>query len=169
LENFQANKQDKKISKIAFAGTVLIMDLDLFADLASIPKLVKETRDSGAVVIGQRSIPDRFTHVLLGVVVVLSLGYNIIMRLLFQTGLSDHQCGLKTMRTDVARRLVPKIKSNSYVFDTELIVAARKSGVPVRQVQVKWTDNRPRKSNLKWVRTSFTMMKYIFMLKACGL
>jgi len=116
LENFQANKQDKKISKIAFAGTVLIMDLDLSADLASIPKLVKETRDSGAVVIGQRSIPDRFTHVLWGV--VLSLGYNIIMRLLFQTGFSDHQCGLKTMRTDVARRLGPKIKSNSYVFDT---------------------------------------------------
>jgi hypothetical protein len=168
LENFQANKQDRKISKMVFAGTVLIMDLDLSADLASIPKLVKETRDSGAVVIGQRSIPDRFTQVLLGVV-VLSLGYNIIMRLLFQTGLSDHQCGLKTMKTDVARRLVPKIKSNSYVFDTELIVAARKSGVLVRQVQVKWTDNRPRKSNLKWVRTSFTMMKYIFMLKACGL
>ena len=117
MENFQANKQDKKISKIAFAGTVLIMDLDLSADLASIPKLVKETRDSGAVVIEQRSIPDRFTQVLLGVV-VLSLGYNIIMRLLFQTGFSDHQCGLKTMRTDVARRLVPKIKSNSYVFDT---------------------------------------------------
>ena len=76
--------------------------------------------------------------------------------------LEDHE-------NDVARRLVPKIKSNSYVFDTELIVAARKSGVPVRQVQVKWIDNRPRKSNLKWVRTSFTVMKYIFMLKAGGL
>ena len=92
---------------MAFAGTVLIMDLDLSADLASIPKLGKETCDSGAVVIGQRSIPDRFTQVLLGVV-VLSLGYNIIMRLLFQTGLSDHQCGLKTMRTTLLEDSCPK-------------------------------------------------------------
>lgn len=153
----------KKAIDIASGGTVLIMDADLSADLADIPKLVKEARDSGGVVIGQRSIPDRFTQGFLRV--VLSLGYNIIVRLLFQTGLSDHQCGFKVMRTDVARKLMPKIRSSGYVFDTELIVAARKSGVPVRQVRVKWSDNRPRKSNLKWMKTSVTMMKDLLSIR----
>jgi len=141
----------------AMGEMVLIMDVDLSADLASIPKLLKDARDSGGLVIGQRSITDRFSQGVLRV--MLSLGYNLLVRLLFQTGISDHQCGFKAMKTDVARKLMRNIESDGFVFDTELIVAARKSGLPVRQTRVKWTDNRPRKSNFKWIMTSITMIR----------
>jgi glycosyltransferase involved in cell wall biosynthesis len=153
----------KRAVDMALGEVVLIMDADLSVDLKDIRKLVKEARDTGEVVIGQRSISDRFTQGFLRV--VLTLGYNAIVRLLFQTGLIDHQCGFKAMNTDVARKLMPKIKSNGYVFDTELIVVARKFGVPLRQIRVKWTDRRLRKSNLKWVKTSVTMMKDLLNIR----
>jgi len=153
----------KKAVEMAVGETVLIMDVDLSADLTSIPKLIKEARESGGLVIGQRNSRDRLTQGILRV--ILSLGYNSLVRLLFQTGVADHQCGFKAMSTNVARKLMHKVGSDGFVFDTELIVAARKSGVTIREAQVKWTDNRPRKSNVKWLKASLTMMKDLLSMR----
>ncbi len=145
---------------------VLIMDADLSADLRSVPELVREARESGGLVVGERSTSDRSTQ---GFVrVMLSLFYNILVRTLFGTGVRDHQCGFKAMKTDVARRLMAGIRNDGFIFDTELVVLARRLRMPVKRVPVKWADNRPRRAHLKWVRTSFTMMKDLFMLKASG-
>lgn len=100
---------------------------------------------------------------------MLSLGYKALARLLFETGVRHHQCCLKVMNADVARKLLDNVKNDGYVFDTEWIVLARKLNIPVQQVQVRWVDGRLRKSNLRWVRIGFTMMKNLFVLKASGL
>jgi hypothetical protein len=68
---------------------------------------------------------------------MLSLGYNALAHLLFQTGVRDHQCGLKAMNADVARKLLDNVENDEYVFDTELIVLARKLNIPVQQVQLR--------------------------------
>ena len=146
--------------------TILIMDADLSADLRSVTKLVKEAYESGGLVIGERNTSDRSTQGFLRV--MMSLVYNVLVRMLFRTGVRDHQCGFKAMRTDTARRLMAGMQNDGFVFDTELIVLARRLNVPVKRVLVKWADNRPKKSNLKWVRASFTMIKDLFVLKASG-
>jgi glycosyltransferase involved in cell wall biosynthesis len=146
--------------------TILIMDADLSADLRSVPKLVKEAYESGGLVIGERNASDRSTQGFLRV--MMSLLYNVLVRILFRTGVRDHQCGFKAMKTDTARRLTAGMQNDGFVFDTELIVLARRLNVPVKRVLVKWADCRPKKSNLKWVRTSFTMIRDLFVLKASG-
>lgn len=145
---------------------VLIMDADLSADLKSVPVLVEEANDSGGLVVGERSLSDRSTQGFLRA--VMSLMYNVLVRLLFGTGIRDHQCGFKAMRTDVARRLMAKIRSDGFIFDTELVVLARRLGVPIKRVSVKWVDNRSKRSQMKWVKTGFTMMKDLLILKANG-
>jgi glycosyltransferase involved in cell wall biosynthesis len=147
--------------------TVLIMDADLSADLRSVPELLKEAHESGGLVIGERNTSDRSTQGFLRVMP--SLIYNILVRALFRTGVRDHQCGFKAMKASTARKLMAGMRNDGFVFDTELIVLAQKLRVPVRRILVKWADNRPNKSNLKWVRTSFIMMKDLFMLKTRGL
>jgi glycosyltransferase involved in cell wall biosynthesis len=142
---------------------VLIMDADLSADLRSVPELVREARESEGLVVGERSISDRSTQGFLRV--MLSLVYNILVRTLFRTGFRDHQCGFKAMKTDVARRLMAGIRIDGFVFDTELVVLAQRLGIPVRRVLVRWVDNRPSRSQLKWIGVSFTMMKDLFMLR----
>jgi len=147
----------KRAVKEARGSIVLIMDVDLSVDLRCIPEMIKQAKASRGIVIGQRSVSDRFSQGPLRV--ILSLGYNSLARLLFQTGIGDHQCGFKAMKADVARKLVERTKNDGYVFDTELIVLARKLNIPVKQIHVKWADGRKRKSNLRWMRTGFTMMK----------
>jgi glycosyltransferase involved in cell wall biosynthesis len=153
----------KRAIKETLGEVIVIMDVDLSADLRCIPEMIRRARTSGGIVIGQRSTSDRSTHGPLRV--MLSLGYNTLVRLLFQTGVKDHQCGLKVMNADVARRLVDKIKNDGYVFDTELIVLAKKLNIQVQQVQVRWVGGRPRKSNLRWVRIGFAMMKDLITLR----
>jgi glycosyltransferase involved in cell wall biosynthesis len=147
--------------------TILIMDADLSADLRGVPELVREAYESGGLIIGERKASDRSTQGFFRV--MMSLAYNLLVRMLFRTGVRDHQCGFKAMRTDTARRLMAEVQNDGFVFDTELIVLARRLKVPVKRVLVKWADNRPRRSNLKWVRASFAMMKDLFVLKASGL
>lgn len=132
----------KKAVKKAKGETVLIMDADLSADLRSIPELIREAHESGGLVIGERNTSDRLTQGFFRV--VLSLVYNILVRALFRTGVRDHQCGFKAMKTDTARKLMAGIRNDGFVFDTELIVRARRLGVPVRRLLIKWADNRPR-------------------------
>jgi hypothetical protein len=153
----------KNAVRKASAGTVIIMDVDLSADLGSIPELMREANESGGIVVAERSTSDRYSQGFLRV--MLSLAYNTLVRLLFRTGVRDHQCGFKAMRTDVARRLTATIRNNEFVFDTELIVLARKLGIPIKRIPVKWRDDRPKKSNLKWIRNGVTMMKDLIMIK----
>lgn len=148
----------------ASGEVVLIMDADLSADLRSVSELVKETQQSGGLVIGERSSSDRSTQGFLRV--VMSLVYNALVRMLFRTGIKDHQCGFKAMETDVARRLMAKVRNDGFIFDTELVILAQRLGIPIKRVPVKWADNRLKKSQMKWVRTSFTMMKDLLALRA---
>jgi glycosyltransferase involved in cell wall biosynthesis len=157
----------KSAARKARGRTIIIMDADLSADLRCIPEMVRQASASGGIVIGQRSTSDRVTHGPLRV--VLSLGYNVLARLLFHTGVWDHQCGLKAINADVAEKLLDNVKNDAYVFDTELIVLARKLKIPIRQVKVRWVDGHERKSNLRWIRTGLTMMRDLFALKASGI
>jgi glycosyltransferase involved in cell wall biosynthesis len=147
----------KRAIKKARGDVLVIMDVDLSVDLKCIPEMVKQARISRGIVIGQRSTSDRFTQGPLRI--MLSLGYNSLARLLFHTGVKDHQCGFKAMKADVARKLAAIIKNDGYVFDTELIILARRWNIPVQQLRARWADGRSRKSNIKWIRTGFTMMK----------
>lgn len=153
----------KRAIREARGETIIVMDADLSTDLRYIPEMIRQARISGGIVVGQRSTSDRATHGPLRV--ILSLGYNTLARFLFQTGIKDHQCGFKAMNADVARKLVDKAKSDGYTFDTELIFLALRSNIPVRQVQIRWTDGRTRKSNLRWIRTGFTMMKDLINIR----
>jgi hypothetical protein len=146
---------------------VVVMDVDLSADLRSLPILVGEARQRGGLVIGERCVADRSTQ---GFVrVALSLAYNSLVRLLFRTGVKDHQCGFKAMRTEDARRLMAETKNVGFAFDTELIVLARRMGMPVTPVKVKWVDNRRGRSGTKWIGTGVTMMRDLIALKLSDL
>jgi hypothetical protein len=89
----------------------------------------------------------------------------LIVRLIFRTGIRDHQCGFKAMRKEVAKQLIAKTSNDGFVFDTELIVRAKKMGIPVEEVEIDWIERRPKRANTKWLRTSIEMMKDLIVLK----
>jgi hypothetical protein len=124
---------------------------------------VESASKKDALVISRRTIRGRLTQGALRL--TLSIGYNLMVRLIFRTGIRDHQCGLKAVKKKVAKKLIAKTSNNRFVFDTELIVRAKKLGIPVEEIQIDWTERRPKRANTKWLRTSIEMMKDLIVLK----
>jgi hypothetical protein len=63
------------------------------------------------------------------------------MKLLFQVGFSDAQCGFKGVTRQTVRTLIPKIKDNEWFFDSELLIVGEKKGYKIHEVPVRWIDN----------------------------
>lgn len=48
----------------------------------------------------------------------------------------DAHCGVKAMRADIARRLLPRVKNRTWFFDKELLVAAERAGLRIHELPV---------------------------------
>jgi glycosyltransferase involved in cell wall biosynthesis len=153
----------KKAVEIADSDLVVYVDADLSASLDDLPRLLEAASKKDALVISRRTMRGRLTQGALRL--ALSIGYNLIVRLIFRTGIADHQCGFKAMNKKVARKLITQTSNDGFVFDTELIVRAKRSGIPVEEIQIGWAERRPKRANTRWLRTSFEMMKDLTVLK----
>jgi len=69
---------------------------------------------------------------------LMSLGMRIAARLLLGLPYSDTQCGFKLFPRHLAFELFSQQRSSTWVFDAELLVIARRSGLPIREVPVVW-------------------------------
>jgi hypothetical protein len=95
----------------------------------------------------------------------LSIGYNLIVRLIFRTGIADHQCGFKAMNKKTASQLMTQTSNDRFVFDTELIVRAKKMRIPVEEIQIDWIERRRKKANGRWIRTTIEMMHDLIVFR----
>jgi glycosyltransferase involved in cell wall biosynthesis len=78
-----------------------------------------------------------------------SVAYNWMVRLLFHTGVHDHQCGFKSFSRRLVDRLTIEAKSDSWFWDTEVIVLARRMGFSVKEIQVEWVEKKGQHTPLR--------------------
>jgi hypothetical protein len=78
-----------------------------------------------------------------------SQAYNGLVRLLFQTGVHDHQCGFKSFSRSLAERLEVEARSDSWFWDTEVIVLAKKMGFKIKEIPIHWTEKKGTRTPLK--------------------
>ncbi len=62
-----------------------------------------------------------------------TLVFNVILRTLFRSGVSDTH-GMKAVRAEVVERLLPQITSTKDLFDTELVLRAERAGYRIVEV-----------------------------------
>ena len=68
----------------------------------------------------------------------MSTGMRIAARVLLGLPYRDTQCGFKLFPRHLAFELFSQQRSSSWVFDAEILVIARRSGLPIREVLVVW-------------------------------
>jgi glycosyltransferase involved in cell wall biosynthesis len=123
------------------------MDADLSTGLDALGPLLQRLADGYDIAAGSRHVP----HAVLTRSLrrdVLSRMYNVLLRALFRTSLSDAQCGFKAVTRRVVTELVPHVKSNKWFFDTELLVMAERAGYRVAEVPVRWVEDRDSRVNI---------------------
>ena len=118
------------------ADIVSYMDADLSTDLTHFPQLIQSLESGSHIAIGSRlskgsQVNRSFKREFI------SRGYNLLIALMFFTGIPDAQCGFKALTRTAAEAIVPHIKNNNWFFDTELLVIAAKRGFNITSVPVK--------------------------------
>lgn len=77
----------------------------------------------------------------------ISLGFTTILRVLFDRRMDDTH-GMKVLRRDVVARYAPRTIMTTDLFDTELIIRARRGGVAVRALPVTVEEKRKPRSSI---------------------
>lgn len=68
--------------------------------------------------------------------------YNRVLRATVVKGIHDTQCGAKAAPTSVWRRILVCSHEQGFAWDAEAVAIAQRLGIPVREVGVRWSNDR---------------------------
>jgi glycosyltransferase involved in cell wall biosynthesis len=127
---------------VSDADVVAYVDVDLSTDLSALGPLVTPLLEGrGDVAVGSRLTPG--AHVVRGIKrEVISRGYNLLLRIGLGVGFSDAQCGFKAGRRELIQDLLADVQDDSWFFDTELLVLAQRRKIAIREIPVRWVEDR---------------------------
>ena len=129
-------------------GMILVyMDVDLSTDASYLHPLVQSIRDGWDISTGSRLLPDSVvsrsrTRGLS------SRTYNGLIRMLFHTGVHDHQCGFKAFNRESLFRILPEVRDTHWFWDTEVLAIASRRGLRIKEIPVRWIEDRGTTVNL---------------------
>lgn len=115
----------------------LIMDADNATRVREVSKLLRAVGPGVGLVAGSRCVADSDVE---------ARGFRVFAGSLFKLGLvalglrlcRDTQCGFKLYRRDVADAIVRNGVEDRFAFDIEHLLLARRMGVAVHEVGVRW-------------------------------
>jgi glycosyltransferase involved in cell wall biosynthesis len=141
---------------------VCYTDVDLSTELEAFPKLFAALLDGYDVAIGSRlAAGSRTTRSFKRELI--SRAYNHILRWSLRVGFSDAQTGFKAITREVADRVLPLVKDESWFLDTELLVLSEKLGYRIADIPVRWIEDDD--SRVKIVSTAWEDLKGVARLR----
>lgn len=158
-----------KTGMLAAHGTVrLFTDADNSTSLDQFEKMIPFFKEEYDVVIGSRSTtlgaklepPQSFIKQLAG-----KLG-NFIIRVTVLPGIHDSQCGFKCFSESSAEKIFGVLRVTQWAFDVEALALARKYGYRIKEMPVRWVNDRASKVTLgAYFKTFFEVIKISWWIK----
>ncbi len=149
------------------ADVVSYMDVDLSTDLAAFPALIGSIADEGYdLATGSRLMRGSQTTRSLKRESI-SRAYNLLIKAVHWTHLSDAQCGFKALGRGAADAVLPLIVDNHWFFDTELLLIAEKRGFHIKEVPVTWREDPD--TRVKIVSTALEDIRGLLRLRFGGI
>ncbi len=142
---------------------VLYSDADLSTPIEEVTKLYAALKGGADLAFGSRSVRGArverrqpLYRMLMGKT------FNKIVRLVTGLDVVDSQCGFKLMRRETARALFERMRIDGFAFDVELLYLARRRGLRVAEVPVRWLNDPA--SKVDPVRHSAEMLRDVLRL-----
>lgn len=124
------------------ADILAFTDADLAADVTALPSLVRPIEVGAAdIVCGSRYLRGSRTS-RSWMRTLASRLYRFLQHLVLHLPVQDAQCGFKAMSVGAARKLLPLLSENGWLFDTELLAFASKTGLRIVEIPVDWIEHR---------------------------
>ncbi len=139
------------------ADVYLFMDADLATDLSALPVLIQELKTHD-LVIGSRFLKQSQVN-RSWLRNLLSQGYRWLVSGYLGLPVKDLACGFKGITDAVKKQILPKIRNNTFFFDSELVILAIRAGFSCQEIPVKWHE--PRNRGQSKVNIFKTIKEYI--------
>lgn len=127
------------------APRYMYVDVDLPLELSDLGPVLMALDDTADLVVCRRQgfRPTRRR--------LMTWSLRQLNRTLFGLRISDSQCAVKAMSPQAARVLTDDCRQNGWYLDTELIVLANLRGLNIREVPIRWIEQRfsDRRSKVK--------------------
>jgi len=123
------------------------IDCDMATDMSFFPQLIGYIEEGFDLATGSRYIEGSVTTrpLLRGIA---SKAYNGILRLVFNDGIRDHQCGFKAFSRAMVEHILNENRDDHWFWDTEAIVLARRSGFKLVEFPVVWEEKKGHRTPL---------------------
>lgn len=145
VEAFDVGKKGKGLAirsswERSSVDILAFMDADLSSELSYFKPLIDALIAGSDLAIGNRLGKNSkvFSRNLMRKVA--SHTYNIIIRILFRTGIDDHQCGFKAIKREAFLKIKDDLHDDAFFIDTELIVHVHKKGMKISEIDIVWRD-----------------------------
>lgn len=149
---------------LASTGDIVIYtDCDLAYGTDVIAEAVLRYRDGVDAVIGSRRLSGDGYEGYTPLRKMASAVYFGILRTVGGFRLSDSQCGFKSFRGDIARKIFGKCQTNGFAFDFEVLLLAEKCRAHIEEMPVTIINHRA--STVHVVRDSFRMLRDLLRIK----
>ncbi len=89
----------------------------------------------------------------------LSVGYYILLKILFHLKIKDTQTGIKLFKADVIKSICDTLYTNGFAFDIEILAKAAKRGYKIIEMPIELKFNRDRSEKSRF---SFKIILKIF-------
>jgi glycosyltransferase involved in cell wall biosynthesis len=146
------------------ADVVGYMDADLATDLAALPELLAAFARGSDIAVGSRLRPGASVRRGLRRE-ALSRAYNLLVRALLRTDLTDTQCGCKFLRRAIVADVLRDVQNDNWFFDTEFLVRAARAGYRISEVPVSWSETPGRRSTVRVIPTAIEEFSGILRLR----
>jgi len=168
LENFPNRGKGAAVRKGLLAAQksiALFFDADLSTPLAETPKVIGPVaNDDVDLAFGSRAL-DRslighrqpWRREQAGRV------FNLLARVTTGLPFWDTQCGFKAFRLDVCRPILEAARIEGFAFDVELLFLARRGGLRLREIPVRW--NHCEGSKVHFIHDSLRMLREVIALR----
>jgi glycosyltransferase involved in cell wall biosynthesis len=132
----------KKALRYVTGDYVVFLDADLDLHPLQVQTLFDIMRlDEADIVIGSKMHPNSIVNYPLQRRII-SLGYYFLVKLLFGLPCHDTQTGLKLFKTEVLRKVLPRVLVKQFAFDLEVLVNAHHLGYKIAEAPIVLNSQR---------------------------
>jgi dolichyl-phosphate beta-glucosyltransferase len=128
----------------------LFTDADLSTPIEEADKLLAALKEQGYdAAIGSRAVDRSLIQIHQSAVRERAgILFNYMVRWIMGVGFSDTQCGFKAFRMDRARIIFEQQQIERFGFDPEILFLAKRHGLRVAEVPVRWSHDAATKVNV---------------------
>lgn len=130
------------------ADVYAYMDVDLATNVTQLEQLISSILDGVDLATGSRYKNGALTNRPF-LRLIVSQSYNRLIRIIFKTGVFDHQCGFKAVSKSMCDYMLKHSKFDDWFWDTELFILAKRNGYAIYEFPVEWVEKRSSKTPIR--------------------